>query len=77
MKSPDWWATATDPEQVIIVHWDNQNNQWWNETCASVLEVFGLPGQRFYYKPYDQYMTFTFKSKKDASLCRILLSERL
>jgi hypothetical protein len=77
MKTPDWWTTATDPDQIIIVHWNNQHNAWWNETCASVLEVFGLPGQRFYYKPYEQYMTFTFKSKKDADLCRILLSEKI
>ena len=77
MKSPDWWTTATDPEQIIIVQWNNQHNEWWNETCASVLEVFGLPGQRFYYKPYEQYMTFTFKSKKDAALCKVLLSEKI
>lgn len=77
MKTDNWCLTATDPEQIVLVHWNNQNNFWWNETCALVLEIFGLPGNRFYYKPYEQYMTFTFKSKKDADLCRILLSERL
>jgi len=61
----------------IVVAWHNQDNLWWNETCAMVLEVFGLPGQRFVYKPFEDFMTFTFKSKKDADLCRILLSERL
>jgi hypothetical protein len=61
----------------IIVAWHNQDNLWWNETCAMVLEVFGLPGNRFVYKPFEDFMTFTFKSKKDADLCRILLSERL
>ena len=61
----------------IIVAWHNQDNLWWNETCAMVLDVFGLPGNRFVYKPFEDFMTFTFKSKKDADLCRILLSERL
>lgn len=74
---PDWWERGIPEEQVITIHWNNQHNQWWNETCADVLEVFGLPGQRFHYKPYPEYMTFTFKSKKDADLARILLSEKL
>lgn len=64
-------------DHKIVVAWHNQDNLWWNETCAMVLEVFGLPGQRFVYKPFEDFMTFTFKSKKDADLCRILLSERL
>ena len=64
-------------DHEIVVAWHNQDNLWWNETCAMVLEVFGLPGQRFVYKPFEDFMTFTFKSKKDADLCRVLLSERL
>jgi len=64
-------------DHEIVVAWHNQDNLWWNETCAMVLEVFGLPGNRFVYKPFEDFMTFTFKSKKDADLCRILLSERL
>ena len=64
-------------DHEIVVAWHNQDNLWWNETCAMVLVVFGLPGNRFVYKPFEDFMTFTFKSKKDADLCRILLSERL
>jgi hypothetical protein len=44
--------------------------------CALVLEVFGLPGNRYESHPDSDYMLFKFKSKKDADLCRILLSER-
>jgi hypothetical protein len=62
---------------TITVLWDNQNGFWWNETCAMVLEVFGLPGGRYESKPGTDAMSFTFKNKKDADLCRILLSERL
>ena len=64
-------------DHEIIVDWHNQGVPWWNETCALVLQVFGLPGHRFVYTPSEDFMTFTFKSKKDAALCRILLSERL
>jgi hypothetical protein len=64
-------------DNTVTVTWDNQNGFWWNETCALVLEVFGLPGSRYESHPNTDYMSFTFKSKKDADLCRILLSERL
>jgi hypothetical protein len=67
---------ATSENQVAVL-WDNQNGFWWNETCALVLEVFGLPGNRYESHPEEDCMTFTFKNKKDADLCRILLSERL
>jgi len=60
---------------TIKIQWHNQDNNWWNEICATVLEVFGMPGNRFVYKPFEDFMTFTFKSEKDYSLCRILLSE--
>jgi len=62
----------------VVVPWHTgQNGFWWNETCAMVLEVFGLPGDRFTYNPEQDKMTFYFKTKKDADLCKILLSERL
>jgi len=64
-------------DNTVTVVWDNQNGFWWNETCAMVLEVFGLPGDRYESKPEHDYMSFTFKNAKDAELCKILLSERI
>lgn len=61
----------------VTVHWDNQNVVWWNETCADVLEVFGLPGHRFVYTPHEDFMIFKFNNQKDYDLCRILLSDRV
>ncbi len=61
----------------VRVDWNNQRNQWWNETCASVLEVFGLPGHRFIFKPEAEHMTFSFKNEQDQLLCQTLLSERI
>lgn len=77
MKATNWWDYDKDPDKVITVQWYNQNNKWWNETCARVLATFGLPGDRFYYRPYTDCMTFQFKTTQDAFLCKILLSDRL
>ena len=73
-----WWTDISNPDQVVKVNWEHHDGVVaWNETCAKVLSVFGLPGDRFYYRPKEDYMIFIFKSMKDARLCRILLSEVL
>jgi hypothetical protein len=65
-------------DNTVTVMWDDrQTGFWWNETCSLVLEVFGLPGDRYVSKPEHDYMSFIFNNKKDADLCKILLSERL
>lgn len=61
----------------VKIDWDHKGDFSWNETCAQVLEVFGLPGHRFIYHPYDDYMVFKFKNKSDQYICQILLSEKL
>ena len=56
-------------DHEVIVDWYAHNGEfWWNETCAMVLEVFGLPGQRFVYSPTEDFMTFCFKSKKEPAM---------
>ncbi len=62
---------------TVRVPYEGQPNYLWNEACADVLEVFGLPGGRFMSSPQVEYMDFYFKSKKDAELCKILLSDKL
>lgn len=62
---------------VVKIPWQGQGSYWWNEACADVLEVFGLPGGRFTSHPKMNEMEFYFKSPKDAELCKILLSERI
>jgi hypothetical protein len=63
---------------TIRVNWHKeQGADWWNDTCAMVLNVFGSPGHKFIYHPFENYMEFLFKSKKDATICKILLSDRL
>lgn len=62
----------------VVVHWHyGQSGLWWNETCILVMEVFGLPGDKYTYHPTIEHMIFLFNDEKDAILCRLLLSERL
>ena len=70
---------ANEQGQIHIVSlpWKGQDKFWWNEACADVVGVFGLPGSRFTSHPSEDNMEFRFKSKKDADLCRILLSEKI
>lgn len=72
-------ATVNDvfSYQVVINWHTGQGNIWWNETCALVLEVFGLPGNRFMYTPHEDYMIFKFKTEQDKRLCQLLLSDRI
>lgn len=58
----------------IYIEW-SQPNMPWNEICAKVLEVFGLPGDRYVSSPSTHFMLFRFKTEKDFLLGEILLSE--
>ena len=62
----------------VLVPWkDEQTGFWWNETCAMVLDHFGLPGDRYTSHPAENNMTFKFFNEHDALLCKILLSDRI
>ena len=60
---------------VVTVSWQNQNNVWWNETCAKVMEHFGLPGGRYVTEVSTECMKFIFHDDKDALLCQIMVSD--
>ena len=70
-------ARAAGYQYVIAIPWKGQNKYWWNRACMDVLEVFGLPGGKFTSHPTEDSLEFYFKSKRDADLCQILLSEKL
>lgn len=70
-------ANVTANSIVLVPYHTGQNGIWWNETCAMVLEVFGLPGGRYRTQVNPDLMAFYFESEKDATLCRIMLSDRL
>ena len=62
---------------LVSIPWKGQKEYWWNQACADVVEVFGLPGGRFTSHPKMNQMDFLFKSEKDADLCKILLSDKI
>jgi hypothetical protein len=60
---------------TVPYYGQSKNIPQWNQACISVMEVFGLPGEKFTSHMEPETMKFYFKSKKDYNLCRILLSE--
>lgn len=63
--------------KTITVPWENQPNVWWNETCATILEHFGLPGNRYTTELNENFMCFHFENEQDAFMCKILVSDRV
>jgi hypothetical protein len=59
----------------IRVPWESQSNVWWNETCANIIEHFGLPGGKYTTEVSADDMRFFFTDERDALMCRILISE--
>lgn len=55
---------------IVRISWED-NNGMWNETCAWVLEHFGLPGDRFTTDLCKDFMDFRFKNQQDALLCAL------
>ena len=64
-------------EFVVTVPWESQSNHWWNETCADIVEHFGLPGDKYVTSVNTECMDFIFYDDKDALMCRLLISEKV
>lgn len=60
----------------IWIEWQYEKMPW-NEICAKVIEIFGLPGNRYVTASSTHHLVFRFKSEKDFILAEILLSEYL
>lgn len=64
-------------KHLLRLPWNGQDNYWWNEVCADIMEVFGLPGEKYVSHPTPNYMDFYFKSTKDLEFCKILISDKV
>jgi hypothetical protein len=62
---------------VVTVPWESQSNVWWNETCADIMEHFGLPGGKYRTEVSTEYMKFIFYDDRDALMCRLLISDKI
>lgn len=61
----------------VYVPWENRSNILWNETCAKIIEHFGLPGGKYQTEISADFMRFNFVNERDALICKILISEHL
>lgn len=61
----------------VTVPWESQSNIWWNETCAKIVEHFGLPGGKYVTDVNEDRMDFIFHDDRDALLCQIMISDRV
>lgn len=59
----------------VIVPWSGQDDYWWNEVCAKIMEHFGLPGGKYTTSVSTECMKFIFYDDRDALLCKILVSD--
>jgi hypothetical protein len=50
---------------------DNDTILTWNHTLANIVEVFGLPGDRYITEADVNNMTFWFRDHRDALLFRL------
>lgn len=64
-------------ENKIVVPWKSQSDVWWNQTCANIIEVFGLPGNRYRTEVSAEAMVFYFNNDKDAFMCQMMVSEEI
>jgi len=49
----------------VRIVWEDYNQNW-NDICATAVEYFGLPGDRFITSITQDYMDFCFSSEIDA-----------
>ena len=54
----------------VQVDWKlgQNSSEWWNQTCAWVIEEFGLPGGCYTTELTENYMIFNFEDKENAAL---------
>lgn len=61
----------------ICVPWNGQSTIWWNETCARIVDHFGLPGDKYTTEVSEDNMKFFFNDEREALLCKIMISDQL
>jgi hypothetical protein len=58
----------------VRVPWETNHISYrWNEICATAIEKFGLPGDKFETHATEDYMDFYFKDERDAILFQLIL----
>ena len=47
----------------------------WDEITISIIERFGLPGDKYTTELTDSYMNFLFKAEREGLVCQLLVSD--
>lgn len=61
---------------TVKLAWESpKSRQFWTEPCASIIEHFGVPGERYTTTLTHDTMLLHFKDSKDAVICQLLISD--
>ena len=56
----------------MTLHWrQGDYTELWNHRMANVVELFGLPGDRYVTEITEDYMTFWFRDANDALMFKM------
>lgn len=47
----------------------------WTEKCATIIEAFGLPGDKYFTSVTEDYMLFSFIEPEDAMMAKLMIGE--
>lgn len=64
---------------IVHIPWSQRTSSCptWDFITASIVEHFGLPGDRYVTEVCEKWMKFNFKTEQDAVMCKLLVSEYL
>jgi len=60
----------------IKVYWiEGDEVTLWIGKFAKIMEVFGLPGDKYLTNAHDEYMLFSFVDAEDAVMAKLMLGD--
>ena len=61
----------------IKIEWEigDGDGQPWNDICATVVEKFGLPGDKYTTEVTNHSMVFNFKRQEDQLMAKLTLGD--
>lgn len=62
---------------TVNIPWNEKNNRLplWNEITATIVEKFGLPGDKYTTEVSTECMKFYFQNDHEGLMCKILVSD--
>lgn len=58
----------------IRINWmEGDTVSLWTEKCATIIEAFGLPGDKYFTSVTEDYMLFNFTDVEDALMARLII----